>query len=83
LKKYTILVVDDDEMITATLSKVVSIMLKQNVIAFNNPVLALECIKRDQIQVDLVISDFIMPELNGIEFLRSLKELFPILSQSF
>ncbi len=77
MKKYTILVVDDDEMITATLSKVVSIMLKQNVIAFNNPVLALECIKRDQIQVDLVISDFIMPELNGIEFLRSLKELFP------
>ena len=77
MKVHNILIVDDDEMITTTLSKVVSIMLKQTVMVFNDPVLALETIEKNEIKVDLVISDFIMPDINGIEFLKRLKKIRP------
>lgn len=77
MRNYTILIVDDDEMITTTLARVIQLMVRQKVITFNNPVKALEAVHEEGLEVDLVISDFIMPELNGIEFLKALKEVRP------
>lgn len=77
LKNYTILVVDDDLMITNTLQKVITLMLKQNVITFNNPLDALQQLEGSPLTIDLVISDFIMAEMNGIEFLKRIKEISP------
>ncbi|MCX7773745.1 MAG: response regulator, partial [Clostridia bacterium] len=77
MKNRNILIVDDDAMITSTLQKVITIMLKQNVIAFNNPSEALKSISENKLEIDLVISDFIMAEMNGIEFLKVLKEISP------
>ena len=44
-----------------------------NVAAFNSPFEALDYLKENE--VDLIISDFIMPQMNGIDFLENAKKL--------
>ena len=68
-----ILIVDDEAMVTKTLSMLLGLEGFSNVICFNNPKEALFYLKDNEI--DLIISDFIMPEMNGIEFLESAKQI--------
>ncbi len=72
-----ILVVDDEKMITTTLSTLIRAVLKYNVTTFNDPVKALESEELTNRGVDLIISDFMMPGMNGLEFLRNVKEKNP------
>ncbi|MCX7773473.1 MAG: response regulator, partial [Clostridia bacterium] len=73
----TIMIVDDETMITNTLSNLVKLFLKHNVVTFNSPSDALQSEKLSEGQVDLVISDFMMPGMNGLEFLKRAKEKSP------
>lgn len=73
----TIMIVDDETMITNTLSNLVKLFLKHNVLTFNSPSEALESAKLTSGEVDLVISDFMMPGMNGLEFLKKAKEKSP------
>ncbi|MCX7920600.1 MAG: response regulator [Clostridia bacterium] len=73
----TILIVDDEKMITATLSTLIKMVLKHSVLVFNDPAEALSSEYLLNKNVDLVISDFMMPGMNGLEFLRSVKEKSP------
>ncbi|MBQ4646286.1 MAG: response regulator [Candidatus Gastranaerophilales bacterium] len=68
-----ILIVDDEAMVTKTLSMLLGLEGFSHVVAFNNPNEALEYLKENEI--DLIISDFIMPEMNGINFLENAKKL--------
>jgi two-component system, chemotaxis family, chemotaxis protein CheY len=67
-----VLVVDD----FATMRKIIKNVLKQinidNTVEAENGKQALQTLKSDS--VDLIISDWIMPEMTGIEFLRACKE---------
>ena len=72
-----ILVVDDERMITTTLSTLIKMVLKHNVTVYNDPILALESEELGQQKVDLIISDFMMPGMNGLEFLKNVKEKSP------
>jgi two-component system, chemotaxis family, chemotaxis protein CheY len=67
-----VLVVDD----FATMRKIIKNVLKQisidNVVEAENGKHALSVLKSDDI--DFIISDWIMPEMTGIEFLRACKE---------
>jgi two-component system, chemotaxis family, chemotaxis protein CheY len=67
-----VLVVDD----FATMRKIIKNVLKQinleNTVEAENGRQALQTLKSDP--VDLIISDWIMPEMTGIEFLRACKE---------
>lgn len=67
-----IVIVDDEPMVTKTLSMLLGLEGFNSVASFNNPREALEYLKNNEI--DLIISDFIMPELNGIEFLEKAKK---------
>jgi putative two-component system response regulator len=71
------MVVDDEKMITTTLSTMFKLMLKENVIAYNDVEQALESKELDDKRVDLIISDFMMPKMNGLEFLKSVREKCP------
>ena len=73
----TIMVVDDEMMITTTLSTMFKLMLKENVIVYNDVEQALNCNELKNNRVDLIISDFMMPKMNGLEFLKNVREKCP------
>lgn len=68
------LVVDD----FATMRKIVKNVLKQinitNVTEAENGKQALEILKKEPQEFELIVSDWIMPEMTGIEFLKACKE---------
>lgn len=70
-----ILYVDDDKLLTSTFSTLMKVEGFEDVVIYNNPKEALEYLKLEC--VDLIISDFLMPEMNGLEFLRQAKKLYP------
>jgi len=73
----TIMVVDDEQMITKTLSLLLKMKLKQNVVTFNTPKDALKSNNLISNNIDVIVSDFIMPDMNGIEFLMEVKKISP------
>jgi len=75
-EEYTVLIVDDEEMVTTSISTLLMLETDYDVLIFNSPSEALDAL---QVQgVDLVISDYLMPgEMNGVEFLLELKKLQP------
>lgn len=72
MKKYSILVVDDEENVSKLLSKV---LLKDgyNVYTAANGREALGVIERQR--VDIVITDIKMPEMSGIDLLNTIKSI--------
>lgn len=72
-KTAKLLIVDDEAMVTKTLSMLLGLEGFGNVFCYNSPEDALLWLK-DNNDVSLIISDFIMPSMNGIEFLKSAKE---------
>lgn len=67
-----ILLVDDEESIMQSL-KVVLEGESHNCVLHTNPIKGLEEFNRDQI--DVVITDYRMSEMNGVDLLKELKEL--------
>ncbi len=74
-----ILVVDDEIMVTKTLKTLLKLEGYSNVYCYNSPKEAIEWLKENKCSV--IISDFIMPEMNGIEFLIKAKEINPDVTQ--
>lgn len=72
----TVLVVDDEEMVLKSIGNYLEMETDYRILTFTSPVTALKSL--DNSEVDLVISDYLMPEMNGIEFLLKLKEKFPL-----
>lgn len=74
--KYTVLIVDDEEIITESINTLLTLETDYNVLIFYSPSEALERIRTQEI--DLVISDYLMlGEMNGVDFLLKVKELQP------
>ena len=73
-----IIVVDDEQMITNSLSMLFMVEGIDNVFCFNDPQEAIDFIKGNE--PSIVISDFIMPQMNGIELLKQVKVLYPEVS---
>ena len=73
-----IVAVDDEKMVTSAFKALFKVEGYSDVHLFNNPKEAIEFLKLEK--PDLIISDFIMPEMNGLEFLREAKKLYPEVS---
>lgn len=76
MNEYTskkIVAVDDEEIILSTLKMLLGIEGFENIECFTQPKKALEYIKEHK--PDLILSDFMMPEMNGIEFLSEAKKI--------
>ena len=70
-----LVIVDDEEMVLASLRSFLTLETDYEMLTFSSPLKALESIRENQ--VDLVISDYLMPEMTGIEFLLEVKKLQP------
>ena len=70
-----ILYVDDDKLLTSTFITLMKVEGFKDVVVYNNPAQAIEYLKTET--PDLIISDFLMPEMNGLEFLREAKNYTP------
>ncbi len=74
-----IVLVDDEEMVTQNLEMLVSTETGYESVSFNQPASALEYLKKNK--ADVVLSDFIMPEMNGLDLLAHVKEVQPTCSR--
>ena len=79
MDKGKIVVVDDEKIVTSAFNTLLKVEGFLDVHFFNNPKEALQFIKLNT--PDLVISDFLMPEMNGLEFLSEVRELYPEVSR--
>src|SRR5262249_18655141 len=74
----TVLLVDDEEMVLNSIKSFFAIDTNYKLIAYTSPVKALEDLERNPRSVDLVVSDYLMPEMDGITFLAKVKEILPM-----
>ena len=73
--KGTVLIVDDEEMVLTSLSTLLSLETDYDVKTFVSAAKAVEHLQSNS--VDVIISDFLMPEMNGLEFLTKAKSFRP------
>ena len=71
----TIIIVDDEEMVLTSLSSFLALETEYHVETFTAATKALEYVESNDI--DLVISDYLMPEMDGITFLAEVRKLRP------
>ena len=71
----TVLIVDDEEMVLTSLSSFLMLETDYEVVTFLSPAEAVDYVKDNS--VDLVISDYLMPEMDGISFLAQVRDLRP------
>ena len=71
----TIVIVDDEEMVLTSLSSFLKLETEYVVKSFTSPKEALKYIQQND--VELVVSDYLMPEMDGISFLTEVRKLRP------
>jgi signal transduction histidine kinase len=71
----TVFIVDDEMMVTSSLQTMLGLETSHHIHCFNSPMDALEQVST--IRPDVVISDFSMPGMDGITFLRKVKQALP------
>jgi len=72
---FVVMVIDDEEMVTQSIRNFLTLETDYEVLSFTSPTAAVETLKERQ--VDVIISDYLMPELNGIDFFMQAKEIQP------
>ena len=70
-------IVDDDPDITLLFDEVLKSIPGITIFTFTDPILALEHFQVNEYAYVLVISDYKMPGLNGMEFLKKIKDSNP------
>jgi response regulator RpfG family c-di-GMP phosphodiesterase len=70
-----IVLVDDEEMVLTSLRSFLTLETEYDIETYTSPKKALENL--DSRPLDLIISDYLMPEMNGIDFLLQVKRLHP------
>lgn len=74
-----IVVVDDEKIVTSAFKTLLKVEGFSDAHFFNDPEEAVEFLKNNT--PDLVISDFLMPKMNGLEFLSEVKKMYPEVSK--
>jgi len=74
-KKPVIVLVDDEEIVLTSLKSFLMLETEYEHVSFTSANKALKYIEENEI--DLVISDYLMPEMDGISLLAKVRELQP------
>jgi len=78
MKDSRIILVDDEKMVTSAFKTLLKVEGYANIECFNVPAEALEYLKNNT--PDIIVSDFLMPDMNGLEFLTEAKKMYPEVS---
>ncbi len=70
-----IVIVDDEEMVLTSINSFLTLETEYDVTSFTSAEKALEFVQEND--VDLVISDYLMPQMDGISFLARVREIKP------
>lgn len=73
--REVVMIVDDEEMVTAALERFLTMETPYRILAFNAPASALAAL--DSGPVDVIVADFMMPGMDGIQFLTHARERSP------
>jgi DNA-binding NtrC family response regulator len=71
----TIVILDDEELVVTSLRTFLDLETPYRTVTFTSAKMALQHVQDHD--VDLVISDYLMPEMDGISFLSQVRELKP------
>ena len=71
-----VVIVDDEPMVAAALRSFLQLETSYDVQTFTKPAAALEALKAEHAHV--VIADYMMPEMDGIAFLKQAREVRPL-----
>ena len=74
-RQSCILIVDDERIVTDTLRGYLEFETEYTIYTFQSPREALKMLHERP--VDVVISDYLMPEMNGLDFLSEVKRIYP------
>lgn len=74
-KPPVVMIVDDEMMVTQTLKSLLELETDYEVLAHESPSEALRVLQTQP--ADLVISDFLMPDMDGLQFLSQVKRMHP------
>ena len=74
-KPDRVVIVDDEDMVVTSLSSFHTLETNYDVKTFTSVHEALQFIQKNEI--DLVMSDYLMPEMDGITFLSKVRDLYP------
>ncbi len=72
---FRLLILDDDKLVTSSLKSLFVLEGFSDVVYFNDAKEALTYLRENP--RDVIVSDFMMPNMNGIEFLSEAKNLYP------
>jgi serine phosphatase RsbU (regulator of sigma subunit) len=70
-----VMVLDDEQVVTESIKTLLELETDYEILDFQSPIEALQMLQTAP--VDVVISDFMMPDLDGLEFLGKVKRLHP------
>jgi len=73
--EQTIVIVDDEEMVLPSIDSFLNLETDYNVVTYTSAPTALDYIEKNSI--NLVISDYLMPEMDGMTFLAKVREMRP------
>ena len=74
-----VLIIDDEEMVTRNLQMLLQMETPFEAVPFNTTEKALEYLQTET--VDVILADFIMPGMNGLDFLAEVKRIQPAASR--
>jgi DNA-binding NtrC family response regulator len=72
----TVLIVDDEEMVTTALRGFLQLETSYRILTSNSPPDALDIVHNER--VDVILADFMMPVMDGIRFLSKCRETRPL-----
>lgn len=71
----TILLVDDEDMVLTALRSFLELETSYRILSSTSPEAALDVVRNEV--VDVIVADFMMPRMDGIEFLQRAREIRP------
>ena len=74
-EKPTVLIADDEEMVITSVRAYLQLETDFNIQGFTDPEEAARFVEKNRI--DIAVSDYLMPKLNGIQLLGKIKQIQP------